>query len=120
MSSACASKPSSKIKVAHSASSAAICSLRVAMRAVAIARGKLNTEPHVFVAIAALCLDMGMTPYEAGVFGMLPLFHDALANAVEGAEQKPSVLRTLPYNHVKYVGPAPRMSERARGPDGER
>lgn len=96
--------------------------LAVALRAVAIARTKLETEPHVFVAIAALCLDMGMTPYEVGVFGMLPLFHDALANAVEGAEQKPSVLRTLPSNHVKYVGPGPRTSERARGqpPDGDR
>ena len=37
MSSARASKASSKVKAAHSASSAAICSLKVAMRAVAAA-----------------------------------------------------------------------------------
>jgi hypothetical protein len=82
--------------------------MQVCQRAAHIARTKLNVEPHVFVAIAALCLDMGMTPYQAGVFGMLPLFHDALANAAEGAAQQPAVLRRLPTSSIRYEGRARR------------
>jgi len=88
--------------------------MSVALQAVRIARTKLNTEAHVFVAIAALCLDMEMTPYQVGLFGMLPLFHDALPNAAEGAEQHPASMQELPSSAVKYVGRAPRESVRAR------
>jgi hypothetical protein len=90
--------------------------MRVALQAVRIARAQLNTEPHVFVAIAALCLDMGMSPSEVGVLGMLPLFHDALPNAAEGAEQHPASLQELPSTAVQYVGRAPRVSDKARDP----
>lgn len=86
--------------------------MRVALQAVRVARTKLNVEPHVFVAVAAACLDLGMTPYQIGVFGMLPLFHDALANATEGAQQQPRALRCLPAHQVKYVGREPRISAR--------
>jgi len=78
--------------------------MQVCQRAAHIARTKLNVEPHVFVAIAALCLDMGMTPYQVGVFGMLPLFHDGLANATEGAAQQPAVLRRLRATSIRYEG----------------
>jgi hypothetical protein len=77
-------------------------------RAAHLARTRLNVEPHVFVAVAALCLDMGMTPYQAGVFGMLPLFHVAVANATEGASQQPAVLRRLPAASIRYEGRARR------------
>jgi hypothetical protein len=87
--------------------------MQVCRRAAQIARTKLNVEPHVFVAIAALCLDMGMTPYQAGVFGMVPLFHDGVANATEGALQQPAVLRRLPAAAIRYEG-------RARREVGER
>ena len=83
---------------------------RAALQAVHVARTRLNVEPHVFVAIAAVCLDLGMTPYQIGVFGMLPLFHDALANAAEGAHQQPEALRHLQPSQVKYVGHGPRTS----------
>lgn len=88
--------------------------MKVALQAVHIARTVLATEPHVFVAIAALCLDMGFTAAQVGIFGMLPLFHDALPNAAEGAEQHPASLRELPSSAVKYVGRAPRTSDKAR------
>jgi hypothetical protein len=88
--------------------------MRVALQAVRIARAELNTEPHVFVAIAALCLDIGMSPFEVGILGMLPLFHDALPNAAEGAEQHPASLQELPSVAVQYVGRAPRVSDKAR------
>jgi hypothetical protein len=86
---------------------------RVARQAVRVARAQLNVEPHVFVAIASLCLDLGMSVAEIGVFGMLPLVHDALANAAEGARQAPAVLQSLPVDRVKYVGPPARLSPRA-------
>ncbi len=87
--------------------------MQIAMRAVAVARGRMNLEPHVFVAIAAVCLDLGMTPFQIGTFGMLPLFHDALANAAEGAEQQPALLRCIDLHQVQYDGREPRSSPRA-------
>ncbi len=83
-------------------------------RAVHVARTRLNVEPHVFVAIAGLGLDLGLTPVQIGALGMLPLILDALPNAVEGADQMPDALRCLPRAAVRYVGAAPRTSERAR------
>jgi hypothetical protein len=78
-----------------------------------VARTRLTVQPHVFVAIAAVGLDLGMTPGEIAVFGMLPLFHDALANAAEGARHASPELQCLPGRVVEYVGPPPRASERA-------
>jgi hypothetical protein len=83
-------------------------------RAVHVARTRLNVEPHVFVAIAALGLDLGMTARQIGAFGMLPLILDALPNAIEGAQQAPIALQCLPASVVQYVGPEPRTSERAK------
>ena len=85
-----------------------------ARQAVHVARSRLTVEPHVFVAIAAVCLDLGMTPTQIANFGMLPLFHDALANAAEGARHASTELQSLPAEVIEYVGPAPRLSERAR------
>lgn len=85
-------------------------------RAVAVARVRLNVEPHVFVAIAALGLDLGLTGRQIGALGMLPLVLDALPNAVEGAQQAPIALQCLPSGVVQYVGPEPRTSERAQHP----
>jgi len=89
--------------------------MRVCLRVIKLARTELDVEPHVFWAIVALALDMGMTPHEIGVFSMLILFHDAVGNASEGAEQQPAVLQRLPGDAVKYVGRAPRTSARAAG-----
>lgn len=86
---------------------------RIARQAVDVARTRLNVQPHVFVAIAGGCLDLGMTPAEIAVFGMLPLFHDALANAAEGARHASTELQCLPGRVVEYVGPPPRASARA-------
>lgn len=88
--------------------------MQLCARAARVARTAENLEPHVFVAIAALCLDMGMTPFQVGVFGMLPLFHDGLANAAEGAQQRSESLQRLPDHNVKYVGRGPRTSPRVR------
>ncbi|MFT3693230.1 MAG: hypothetical protein QM831_08815 [Kofleriaceae bacterium] len=86
----------------------------LARQAVNVARGRLHTEPHVFVAIAALGLDLGMTPVEIAILGMLPLILDALPNATEGAAQAPAALQWLPARVAQYVGPGPRTSVRAK------
>ncbi|MEO6771684.1 MAG: hypothetical protein ABI467_01515 [Kofleriaceae bacterium] len=83
-------------------------------RTVDLARARLNVEPHVFVAIAALGLDLRMTARQIGALGMLPLVLDALPNAVEGAQQAPIALQCLSPSVVQYVGPRPRASERAQ------
>jgi hypothetical protein len=88
--------------------------MTTALRAVHLARTHLGVEPHVFVAIAALCLDMNMSAYQVGMLGMLPLFHDGLANAAEGALQKPIALQSLEPGNVKYVGRVRRVSQRSR------
>lgn len=85
-------------------------------RAVRVARTRLNVEPHVFVAIAALGLDLRLSAQQIGALGMLPLVLDALPNAVEGAQQAPIALQCLPPSVVQYVGPEPRTSERAQHP----
>jgi hypothetical protein len=64
--------------------------------------------------VAAACLDVGMTPRQAAVFATACASVCFLANAVEGAEQMPSVLRRLPDDAVRYDGPGPRTSPRAR------
>jgi hypothetical protein len=81
-------------------------------RVVALARQQ-QMEPHAYLAIAAIGLDLGLSERAIAMLGLLPLFHDALANATEGAEQTPASLRELPIACVDYQGPAPRRSTRA-------
>ena len=88
---------------------AALC-----MRAVRIAREHLQLEPHAFLAVAALGLDLGLDERAVAMIGLLLLFHDALANAIEGAEQAPRELRSLPVEVLDYRGKSPRESPRAR------
>jgi hypothetical protein len=45
---------------------------------------------------------------------VLLLLTNLVANAFEGAQQSPEVLRTLPAPCIRYVGPPPRRSLRAR------
>lgn len=71
-------------------------------------------EPQAFAAVCALCLDLQMTPYQAGLIGMLALIHVSLAHASEGAHQQSPALKQLADEYVKYVGPAARTSPRAR------
>jgi hypothetical protein len=84
-------------------------------RAARVARERKNTEAHVYLAVAALCLDIGLTVEAIAGFGIVFLFHDALANAIEGARQAPPVLRELPDAVVDYRGPTSRQSERSVG-----
>ena len=87
---------------------AALCT-----RIVRVAREQLGQEPHAYLAIAAIALDLGLSDRAVGMLGLLPFFHDSLANASEGAEQAPASLRELPDACVDYRGPVPRVSPRA-------
>ncbi len=89
-------------------------------RAVALARDQRRLEPHVFVAIAAIALDAGIDIAAVGSLATLALFHDALANAIEGARQQPAILRELPRDRIDYRGHTPRTSPRAAAAVGGR
>lgn len=73
---------------------------RLCARAIELARRELQLEAHVYLALAALCLDLGFPPDTVAALGFILLFHDALANAVEGAAQAPRVLRELPWSEI--------------------
>ena len=88
----------------------------LAARAARISRGQ-GLEPHAFVAVCALALDLGLTPDQVGLFGMLPLIHLALAHATESAHQQAALMQRLPESDVTYAGPGPRRSARAQRAD---
>jgi hypothetical protein len=73
-----------------------------------------KVRPNIPVPLGAICLDMGFTPAQIGPL-MTAIGASAFwANACEGAEQAPACLQKLPDECVRYVGPAPRLSPRAR------
>jgi hypothetical protein len=55
-------------------------------------------------------LDIGLSIEAISAFGVMFLFHDALANAVEGARQAPAILQRLPDSSVEYRGRPARSS----------
>jgi hypothetical protein len=84
-------------------------------RAVTLARAQLELEAHVYLALAALCLDLGFRRESVAGLGFVLLFHDALANAIEGAEQAPDILRELPWSEIADRSPPARTSPRFGG-----
>lgn len=65
---------------------------------------------NVVCASSAVLLDCGFSPPQIAMFFWYYGVPSFLANAVEGAEQQPEVLRCLPLSAVDYVGPSPRES----------
>lgn len=63
---------------------------------------------------AAMLLDLGFTPQQINALGPLLLLPNYLANAVEGAEQAPQILRTLPAEAIEDRTPPARLSPRAQ------
>jgi hypothetical protein len=80
----------------------------------AVTRRSLKTPANIAGGVAAACLDLGLTPEQAGTIGIMVTLPAFIASAVEGAQQAPQVLRSLPLEHVSYVGVAARSSPRAR------
>lgn len=83
---------------------------RLCLRVTALARVRHGFEAHVFLGVAALALDLGLGLDAVTALATVLLFHDSLANGVEGAGQAPAVLRRLPVDRIAYTGPAPRES----------
>ncbi len=70
--------------------------------------------PNVAGAAAAVLLDCGFTPAQIGPLVFSLMQSVMLANAFEGAQQAPEVLRKLPDDTIDYVGKPARTSPRAR------
>lgn len=70
-------------------------------------------------AAAAVALDLGFEPEPIGHLPAALLLANFLANAYEGAQQRPALLQRLPDEVVDYVGPPPRTSPRSRSEDGD-
>ena len=69
-------------------------------------------EANLLSAIAAISLDLGLTPAQVVPMVVTLIQPTFLSNATEAAAQSPAVLRSLPPDAVRYVGPAPRDSPR--------
>lgn len=72
-----------------------------------------KTEPNLGIALAAVFLDMGLTPQEIGALVAALMQHMFFAQGVEGARQADPQLRQLPSESLHYVGRAARTSPRA-------
>jgi citrate synthase len=86
-----------------------------AMSAVLAERKKLPM--NVAGAAGAVLLDLGFDADQIDPISLALFFPNHFANAVEGAEQAPVLLQRLPADAVRYDGPEPRPSPRARGDD---
>ena len=69
---------------------------------------------NVTAATAALLLDIGFSAPQIEALALVVLLPNYLANAVEGAEQAPEILRRLPTETIEDRTPSPRLSPRAR------
>ncbi|HEY1956459.1 MAG TPA: citrate/2-methylcitrate synthase [Polyangiaceae bacterium] len=76
-----------------------------------VARKKLPV--NIVGAGAAVELDLGFTPDQIGVLMTMAASLSFMANAVEGAAQRPELLQKLPLETVEYVGRGARLSPRA-------
>ncbi len=77
----------------------------------------LGAPMNIAAASAAVLLDLGFAVEQIAALGPLLLLPNYLANAVEGAEQRPSILRTLPAAYIEDKTPPPRLSPRAAAKD---
>jgi hypothetical protein len=74
---------------------------------------KKRLPVNAAAALAAACLDLGFSPAQIDVLGLLLAIVNPVANAFEGAQDASEILRRLPQEYVRYQGPAPRPSPRA-------
>jgi hypothetical protein len=76
-------------------------------------RAARKAEPNIGVALAAVLLDMGLTPTQIGALVVSLMQHMFFAHAVEGVTAK-TALRELPAAYVTYQGRPARLSPRAQ------
>ena len=78
-----------------------------------------GVEVNIIGAMAAVCLDLGFTPAQVAPMAITLLQPTFLSNATEAAALAPAVLKSLPPDAVRYVGPAPRESPRSLAAKGK-
>jgi len=79
-----------------------------------VVHAERGLRPNIVVAAAALLLDMGFTPEQAGAIGYFLNVNVFVAHAFEAAGQRAPAMRELPEGSIDYVGAPPRSSPRAR------
>jgi len=72
-----------------------------------------SLEPNLASAFSAVVLDLGFPPNRAAAVMHLCLLACFLANTVEGMDQQPEILRSIPSESMQYCGPARRPTSRA-------
>lgn len=82
-------------------------------RAAPLVLAKTNIPMNAAALVSGICLDLGFTPEQIDVFGILLLVANTVANAFEGSREAPALLRRLPPEFVRYVGQPARKSPRA-------
>lgn len=87
---------------------------RLGERLWSVVRERRGVEVNIIGATAAICLDLGFEPCEIPPMAAVLLQPTLLANAVAGAVESPEQLRCLPDEAIRYAGPPPRDSPRAR------
>jgi hypothetical protein len=78
-----------------------------------VVRAVRSSEPNIGVALAAVLLDMGLTPEEVGAMVTALMQHMFFGHAVEEAAAPNAALRILPEGYIRYTGRKPRTSPRA-------
>jgi len=73
-----------------------------------------KSEPNIGVAVAAVMLDMGLSPIQIGALNVGLMQHMFFAHALESAAAPGNVLRELPEAYIAYRGRRPRSSPRAQ------
>ncbi len=77
----------------------------------------LGLFPNIAGGFAAVGLDLGLNPLQIAMFTGASAHWATAANAVAGLEESPEVIRNIDAAFVRYEGPQPRQSPRARRPD---
>jgi hypothetical protein len=87
---------------------------RIQKRVSAVLGAERGLTPNETLSLAAVWLDLGFCPEEIGPLATALSFAPFLANVAEGWRQAPPALQRLPSERLHYVGPAPRVTPRAR------
>lgn len=77
-------------------------------------RGLKGIAPNIGAGVGACMLDLELSPRQIGPLATALIIDTFVANAFEGAQQRAALLQCLPVAAVRYTGPAPRRSPRAR------
>ena len=71
-------------------------------------------KPNILGATGILPLDLGFDGANIVALASYMTHWGFVANAFEATRESPEILRRLPATHVRYVGPEPRLSPRAK------